>query len=71
MPVSPKKRASNRAYNQKCDRIELRPLKHTGAAIRTAAEAAGQSLQAYIIQACQERMKQEGYPLSIPEESSP
>ena len=65
MPVSPKKRASNKAYNQKCDRIEIRPLKPTGTAIRAAAEASGQSLQAYIVQACQERMEREGLPTTL------
>lgn len=65
MPVSQKKIASNKAYMGKCDRIAIKPLKPTGAAIRAAAFASGQSLQAYIIQACQERMEREGFPTSI------
>ena len=56
MPVSAAKRRNNDNYNAKCDAITIRPLKPQGAAIRTAAEAAGQSLQGYILQACAERM---------------
>lgn len=56
MPVSAAKRRNNDNYNAKCDAITIRPLKPQGTAIRTAAEAAGQSLQGYILQACTERM---------------
>lgn len=56
MPVSAAKRRNNDNYNAKCDAITIRPLKPQGTAIRTAAEAAGQSLQGYILQACAERM---------------
>lgn len=65
MPVSAAKRRNNDNYNAKCDPIQVRPLKPTGAAIRAAAAAAGQSLQSYIIEACIERMKREGQPLEI------
>ena len=34
-------------------------------AIRAAAKAAGQSVQAYVLQACEERMKREGRPLEL------
>ena len=54
MPVSAAKRRNNDNYNAKCDAITIRPLKPQGTAIRTAAEAAGQSLQGYILQACTE-----------------
>lgn len=56
MPISEAQKRANIAYNRRQDSITLRPPKETGAAIRTAAEAAGQSLQGYILQACAERM---------------
>jgi hypothetical protein len=59
MPVSPKKRASNDRYSQKCDIIYLKPIKERGASIRAAAAEAGQSLQGYILQAVEERMARE------------
>lgn len=60
MPVSETKRRNNDAYNAKCDAIMLRPRRETGQEIRTAAQAAGQSLQGYILQAVRERMEREG-----------
>ena len=71
MPVSPRKRQSNAKYNAKCDPIQIRPLKPAGAAIRTAADAAGQSLQSYIMQAVQDRMTREGQPLELPDDETP
>ena len=65
--VSPKKRASNDRYSEKCDIIYLKPIKERGAAIRAAAAASGQSFQGYILQAVEERMTreaQEGAPES-------
>ena len=59
VPNSPAKNAGNARYNEKCDTIQLRPLREQGEAIRAAAQAAGQSLQAYILQACRERMERE------------
>lgn len=59
MPVSEKKRKSLDAYNATCDYISIRPKKDKGAEIRAAAVAAGQSLQGYILQACEERMQRE------------
>ena len=67
MPVSDSKRRGNDKYNATCDYISLRPKKPIGAAIRAAAEAAGQSLQGYIVQACTERMTREGQPLELPD----
>lgn len=71
MPVSPRKRQSNDKYNAKCDRISARPMKSVGAAIRAAANAAGQSVQAYVLQACAERMAREGQPLELPDDETP
>lgn len=71
MPVSPRKRQSNAKYNAKCDPIQIRPLKPAGAAIRAAADAAGQSLQSYIMQAVQDRMTREGQPLELPDDQAP
>lgn len=59
MPVSEKKRITNDRYNNKCDNINIRPIKEQGQKIRDAAAAAGQSLQGYILQAIAERMARE------------
>ena len=73
MPVSESKRRNNDNYNAKCDYISLRPLKPVGAAIRAAAEAAGQSVQRYVLDACAQRMAREGQPreLTNAEQSHP
>ena len=60
MPIPESKRRNNDIYNAKCDRISARPIKPIGNAIR-----AGQSVQAYVLQACEERMKREGRPLEL------
>lgn len=44
-------------YQATRDAIMLRPTKEEGAEIRAAAAAAGQSVQAYILDAVRERMK--------------
>lgn len=62
MPITEKKKESNARYTEKCDYINIRPLKEKGAEIRAAAAAAGQSLQAYILQAVAERMEKEKSP---------
>lgn len=59
MPISDKKKESNARYTEKCDYINIRPLKPEGAEIRAAAAAAGQSLQGYILQAVRDRMTRE------------
>jgi uncharacterized protein (DUF1778 family) len=59
MPISDKKKLSNARYNEKCDYINVRPLKEQGQKIRAAAAEAGQSLQGYILQAVEERMARE------------
>ena len=71
MPIPEYKRQSNDRYNAKCDAIQIRPLKPIGAAIRAAAEAAGQSLQSYILEAVQDRMAHEGQPLELPDDQPP
>lgn len=43
----------------KCDAITIRPRKDKGRLIRAAAEAAGQPLQRYIMQAVDERMERD------------
>ena len=62
VPIRESKRRNNDAYNAKCDYISLRPQKAVGYAIRAAAKAAG---QAYVLQACTERMTREGQPLTL------
>ena len=64
MPIPESKRRNNDIYNAKCDRISARPVKPVGNAIRAAAKAAGQSVQAYVLQACAERMTREGQPIT-------
>ncbi len=61
MPVSESKRRNNDTYNAKCDRIEIKPIKPIGADIRAAAADAGQSVQAYFLQAVRERMTRDGF----------
>lgn len=46
-------------YNQSKDNIMIRPDKNEGGAIRNAAKAAGQSVQAYVLQAIRERMERD------------
>ena len=46
-------------YNKRQDNIMIRPSKEEGATIRTAAKHAGQSVQAYVLQAIRERMQRE------------
>ena len=58
MPLTEKKKQSNARYTEKCDYINLRPLKEDGAEIRAAA-AAGKSLQGYILEAVREKMERE------------
>lgn len=52
---------ANIRYNRSRDSITIRPSKEDGAAVRQAAEAAGQSVQGYIMQACSERMQRENH----------
>lgn len=59
MPLSEARRRGNDKYNAKCDRIIIQPLKDKGAAIRQAAQRAGESLQGYILRAVDARMQAE------------
>lgn len=59
MALSKQKAASNRAYQAKLDVLKIQPHKAEGAAIRAAAAAAGQSVQAWLLQAARERMARE------------
>lgn len=52
-------KAAVKKYQQSRDNIMIRPDKDTGARIRKAAEAAGQSLQQFILAALAEKMNQE------------
>ena len=52
-------RRANDKYLQKLDSFSLRTPKETGAAIREAAARAGQSTNAYILQAVLARMENE------------
>ena len=59
MSTEAQKRASTN-YNRNHDNIMIRPDKDTGKAIRAAAAAAGQSVQAFVLQAIRERMERMG-----------
>ena len=50
---------ANIKYNKSRDSITIRPTKEDGAQIRDDAERAGQSIQNYILQACQERRERD------------
>ena len=58
MSTEAQKRASTN-YNRKQDNIMIRPTKENGLVIRAAAANAGQSVQAYVLQAVRERMERE------------
>lgn len=59
MAVSAAHTRASIKYNKSRDNITIRPTKEGGAEIRQAAEAAGQSVQGYILQACAERMQRD------------
>lgn len=52
-------REGNARHIAKLDIIKIQPYKAEGAAIRAAAAKAGQSVQAYILQAVRERMQRD------------
>lgn len=56
-------RDGNARHIAKLDIIKIQPYKAEGAAIRAAAANAGQSVQAYILEAIRERMAREGLTL--------
>jgi hypothetical protein len=68
MALSSKKAATNAAHIAKLDVIRIQPYKSQGAAIRAAAQAAGQPLQRYILDAVADRMRGEGTPLPAPDD---
>ncbi len=68
MPVSDAHKRASRKWDQSRDNIMIRPDKETGAAIRAAAAAAGQSNQQYILQATAERMAGGGDPYGLDRE---
>ena len=57
MAMTPTERVKK--YQEKCDAIMLRPSKERGKKIRDAAAAAGQSVQAYILETVEKRMEAE------------
>ena len=61
MAVSEAHKKASYKYNASRDSITIRPSKDRGGEIRAAAAAAGQSVQAYILQACAERMARDGF----------
>ena len=60
-PTSDAQRRAVLAYQRRQDVIVLRPTRTSGAAIRAAAAAAGQSMQAWILRACFEQMQRDGF----------
>lgn len=59
MALTEAKKASDKRHHDKLDQIMVRPYKSEGEEIRTAAANAGQSVQAYVLQAIRERMNRE------------
>ena len=59
MAVSEAHKRASAKWNKSRDNIVIRPEKEIGAAIRAAAEKSGLSLQNYILNAIQEKMKKE------------
>ena len=59
MPTSEAQKRAVLKWNKSRDTFTIRPDKETGAAIRSAAAAAGQSYQQYLLQAAKERMMRE------------
>ena len=64
MAISERKRINNDAYNAKCDRIVIQPLRPVGADIRAAAAANGQSVQSYVLQAVRDKMARDGFQIA-------
>lgn len=60
------KREGNARHVAKLDLIKIQPYREEGATIRAAAADAGQSLQAYVLQAVRERMLRESSGISSP-----
>ena len=69
LKTSAAKRRANAAYNRRQDNIMIRPDKETGARIRAAAAAAGQSVQRYVIETVTARINAEQS--AGPEEAKP
>lgn len=59
MPCTEARKRANAAYNRRQDNIMIRPSKEEGAQIRQAAADAGQSVQAYILEAIRNRMQKD------------
>lgn len=62
MALSEAKKAANKRSDAKYQQIMVKPYKAEGDKIRDAAAQAGQSVQQYILQAVDERMKRDGQP---------
>lgn len=56
MPISEAHKRANTKWNASRDNIMIRPTMDEGREIRDAAAKAGQSVQAYILEAVRERM---------------
>lgn len=59
MPLSEAKRLANKKSDAKYQQILLKPYKAEAEQIRAAAARAGQSVQRYVLQAVEERIKRE------------
>lgn len=56
MATSEAQKRANAAYNRRQDNIMIRPSKAEGARIRQAAQTAGMSIQAFILEALREKI---------------
>lgn len=59
MALSEAKKAADKRHTAKLDNIMVRPYREEGAAIRSAAAAAGKSVQGYVLEAVREKMERE------------
>ena len=67
MALSPKKAITDKRHHDKLDRLVIQPYKEQGQQIRQAAAQARQSVQRYILQACEERMARDAQHNETPE----
>lgn len=59
MALSEAKKAADKRHTAKLDNIMIRPYREEGVTIRTAAAAAGKSVQGYVLEAVREKMERE------------
>ena len=69
MALTARKAETDKRHHKKLDRLVIQPYKNQGGALRAAADAAGQSVQKYILDAVSTRMEREGLEWPEPDKS--